>query len=70
MRRSEIVRGGTYTDGKGRVRRVIGDADTRYRLQKDRDTLQYEVIAGRRQGQRFTMTRNAFARWAVERMDG
>lgn len=69
MKRAEIVRDGVYSDGRGGVRRVIGNADTRYRHQKDRDTLQYEVIEGRRQGGRFTMTRNAFARWAVERLE-
>ena len=68
MRRAEIVRGGVYGDGRGGVRRVIGEADTRYRHQKDRDTIQYEVLEGRRQGGRFTMTRNAFARWAAERV--
>jgi len=71
MKKSEIVLGHTYTNGKGRIRKVIAEG-AEYRCSDfalDYDCIRYEVVddgtkKNRTAGQQFNMTRRAFAQWA------
>lgn len=75
MKKSDIVVGGVYSNGKGRVRKVIAEGDFRRNAVclYDPDYVRYEIIAdglkgGSEIGKKIDMTRNAFARWAKERI--
>ena len=75
MKTREIVVGGVYGNGKGRVRKVIAESDFRRNAayMYDSDYVWYEIIADGRKvgseiGKKSDMTRNAFARWAKERI--
>lgn len=78
MKTSEIVVGGTYSNGKGRVRKVIAEGCFRnFDWQRDKDWVKYEFIEygpnwtcwDAHNGNVRTMTRNAFARWAKARLE-
>lgn len=73
MKKSEIQVGGTYSNGKGRVRKVIamGSQYVLYDGQESTENLQYEVVQdssakNRTAGERHNMTVAAFASWAKE----
>lgn len=73
MKKHEIVVGKSYSNGKGRIRKVIAEGPqyVYYGGQGDRDCIRYETIAdGRRVGsevgKRSNMTRASFAEWAKE----
>lgn len=76
MKKNEIIIGGTYSNRKGRIRKVIAEG-TEYVLydgQSSKDNLQYEVIndgtkKNRTSGEHHNMTRQAFATWAKERIE-
>lgn len=75
MKKSEIVVGGIYGNGKGRIRRVVAEGDYKlYAGQMDCDCLEYEIIndgtmRNRAAGSVGRMTRVRFAAWAKERMN-
>lgn len=70
MKKSEIVKGKQYTDGKGSIREVldIGPQYTLYNGQMETDNLQYRLITKKRGphsvGSVLNSTRSAFASWA------
>lgn len=71
MKKSEIKKGQSYTNGKGKVRRVvdIGEQYKLYDAVKDTENLLYEVVCdgsktNRAKGERHSMTVSAFAAWA------
>ena len=75
MKKSEIKIGGIYTNGKGRVRRVLDRTnDGKYRLydgQSETDCLLYSILndgtkANRLCGTTGVMTVSSFASWAKE----
>ena len=75
MKTREIVVGGVYSNGKGRVRKVIAEGDFRWNAASlyDPDYVRYEIIADGRKvgsevGKKIDMTRNGFAKWAKERI--
>lgn len=76
MKISEIQVGSTYSNGKGRTRKII-DRGPQYILypgQVCRDNLQYEIVndgtkANRTAGDKSNITVQAFASWAKERVD-
>lgn len=71
MKKSEIIKGHIYTNGKGRARKVV-DIGPQYKLydsQESEENLQYEIVndgskTNRTAGERHNMTVAAFARWA------
>lgn len=71
MKKREIVIGGVYSNGKGRVRKVI-DIGPQYKLyntQESSENLRYEIIddgTKKKQtvGKQLNMTVAAFASWA------
>ena len=73
MKQNEIKIGKTYSNGKGRSRKVI-DMGSQYKLydsQTSTDNLLYEIVTdGSKKnttaGQRHPMTMAAFASWAKE----
>jgi len=75
MKKNEIVVGGTYSNGKGRIRKVVAEGPE-YKLydsQRTTDYIRYEIIhdgtkKNRRAGQQGNMTRQTFARWAGEKI--
>lgn len=76
MNKSEIVIGGVYSNGKGRIRKVadIGDYPL-YTGQNDRDDVLYEIVndgtkANKTAGRKKRQTRTSFASWAKERIVG
>lgn len=73
MKKSEIVLGGVYHNGKGNryheVRKVIAEGPeyTLYSGQTETDNLRYEVVSIRRLGHQGNITRTSFAAWAKGR---
>lgn len=73
MKKSEIKIGCTYSNGRGRERKVI-DIGPQYKLydgQESADNLRYEVVKdgsarNRTAGMQHNMTLAAFAAWAKE----
>lgn len=75
MKVKDIEIGGVYSNGKGRVRKVIdrGTQFVLYSSQCCRDTIRYEIVNdgtknNRTAGERHNMTVQAFATWAKERL--
>lgn len=74
MKKIEIEKGHTYTDGKGNQRQVIelGENGVLYAQQLDRDTLRYKLTAKKRGpgtvGRTYSSTRASFATWAKTRV--
>lgn len=76
MKRNEIIVGALYSNGKGRIRKVI-DMGPQYKLyegQSCTENLLYEVIndgskKNRTAGERGNMTIAAFAAWAKEKLE-
>lgn len=73
MKRSEIMVGKSYSNGKGRVRKVIaiGPEYKFYEAQECDDNLRYEVVSdgskkNRTCGEQSNMTVSSFASWAKE----
>lgn len=71
MKKSEIFLGKTYSNGKGRIRKVVkeGPEYALYTSQWTTDNIRYEIIndgtkKNRTAGQQSNMTRQAFAQWA------
>lgn len=76
MRKNEIIVGGTYGNGKGRIRKAIaaGPEFVLYEGQVESDNLQYEVVhdgtkKNRTAGEKHNMTRSAFASLAKEKCE-
>lgn len=73
MKRSEIVAGGIYSNGKGTQRNVLSFIDRPYGGSADRHWLRYEIVRGGNasgeyaNGRVNTLTVAAFARWAKMR---
>lgn len=73
MKKSDIVIGQMYSNGKGRIRKVI-DFGPQYKLydaQECTEALRYEIVQdgskkNRTAGQQSNMTISAFAAWAKE----
>ena len=73
MKKSEIVVGKSYSNGKGRIRKVV-DMGPQYKLYDARvstENLRYEIVrdgskANRTAGEQGNMTVAAFASWAKE----
>lgn len=75
MKKSEIVVGGSYTDGKGSVRLILAEGPE-YALigsQMEQDNVRYRLMAKTRGpfmcGSEHNCTRTSFAEWAKERVD-
>lgn len=71
MKKSEIVVGKTYSNGKGRIRKIVaaGPEYKSYDIQTDTDNLRYEIVndgtkKNRTAGEQSNITRTAFAAWA------
>lgn len=71
MKKTEIRIGGIYSNGKGRIRKVIdmGPQYTLYDGQECKDNLRYEIIhdgtkKNRTAGEQHNMTLAAFASWS------
>lgn len=76
MRKSEITLGGVYSNGKGRVRKVVAEGAeyVLYDSQEETDNLRYEIIhdgskSNRTAGQQGNITRSSFASWAKEKVE-
>lgn len=71
MKKSDIQIGKTYSNGRGRIRKVI-DFGPQYKLyggQESEDCLLYEIVSdgsknNRLVGKRYPMTLASFASWA------
>lgn len=75
MKKSEIVVGGVYSNGKGRVRKVVAEGPeyVLYEGQAETDNLRYEVIndgtkKNKSAGEQGNITRTSFAAWAKEKL--
>lgn len=75
MKKSEIMIGETYSNGKNRVRRVvdIGSQYKAYNAQECTENLRYEIVhdgskQNRTAGEQHNMTIAAFAAWAKEKI--
>jgi len=74
MKKSEIVVGGVYSDGKNGVRKVLafgGEELKYYQSQKNTQNLQCLIIQAREKklvGQKCNNTVVSFAAWAKERI--
>ena len=73
MKKSEIRIGHTYSNGRGRERRVsdIGPQYKLYDAQESVENMRYEIIKdgskeNRTAGKQYNMTLAAFAAWAKE----
>lgn len=68
MKKDLLEVGKTYTNGRGRSRKIIdrGPQYTLYPGQADCDTVLLEIVAGPGTGTKRTMTAAAFASWAKE----
>lgn len=73
MKKKEIMVGKTYTNGRGRERKVIGMGPEykSYPSQESTENLQYEIVKDGSKtnwsaGQRANMTVASFASWAKE----
>ena len=72
MKKEEIKKGKSCTDGKGNVREVLdcGPQFRSYSSQNDNDTLKYKLIAKKRGPDRLgdikNCTRASFASWAKQ----
>lgn len=70
MKKSEIEIGAVYSNGKGRLRKVIDRGDhPLYQGQEDRDDILYEIVNdGTKKnltaGKQGVMTASSFANWA------
>ena len=76
MKKSEVMVGGVYSNGKGRVRKVIAEGPeyVLYDGQTETDNLRYEIIndgskKNRTAGEQGNITRTAFASWAKEKVE-
>ncbi|WP_442637776.1 hypothetical protein [Rossellomorea marisflavi] len=76
MRKSEITLGGVYSNGKGRVRKVVAEGAeyVLYDSQEETDNLRYEIIHdgsknNRTAGQQGNITRSSFASWAKDKVE-
>lgn len=76
MKKAEIVKGGVYSNGKGRIRKVVavGAEYVLYDGQAETDNLRYEVVhdeskKNRTAGEQGNITRTSFASWAKEKME-
>lgn len=76
MRKSEITLGGVYSNGKGRIRKVVAEGAeyVLYDSQEETDNLRYEIINdgsknNRTAGQQANITRSSFASWAKEKVE-
>lgn len=73
MKKNEIKIGGVYSNGKGRIRKVV-DFGPQYKLydaQECTENLRYEIVndgskKNRTAGEQANMTVAAFAAWAKE----
>jgi len=75
MEKSEIILGGTYSNGKGGIRKVIAEGDkcVLYRGVRDAVCIRYRVIRdgtkhNRTAGNEHSITRQSFSQWAEERI--
>lgn len=76
MRKDQITVGKSYSNGKGRIRKVV-DIGPQYKLydeQESTECLRYEIIddgskKNRTAGQQGNMTISGFASWAKEMID-
>lgn len=74
MKKSEIVVGGVYSNGKGRVRKVVAEGEkyVLYPGQYDRDCVRYEILddgSGKKPNTYIAnASRASFAAWAKERL--
>lgn len=76
MKKSEITIGKSYSNGKGRVRKVI-DIGSQYKFydsQESTENMRYEIVQdgsknNRTAGQQGNMTLASFASWAKEQLD-
>lgn len=75
MKKSEIMVGKIYSNGKGRIRKVIaaGAEFKLYNSQEETDNLRYEVIndgtkKNSTAGTQGNITRAAFASWAKDQV--
>ena len=72
MKKKDLKVGAYYSNGKGRVRRVIASGDYKlYPCQADHDCLEYEIVTdgtkkNNTKGKKGRMTRASFAIWAKE----
>lgn len=71
MKKSDIVLGGMYSNGKGRTRKVIGMGPLfkLYPSQESINCLRYESVGGPKREDRGNMTIESFATWAKERIE-
>lgn len=76
MKKSEILIGSTYCNGKGRTRKVVEFGKfLLYPGQMDFDCVRYEIVSdgtkkNKAKGNKSEMTRTDFASWAKEKLDG
>ena len=75
MKKSEITVGGIYTNGRGRIRKVVAEG-AEYALWDfmDKDFIRYETIhdgtrMNKTKGELHNCSRASFASWAKERTD-
>lgn len=76
MKKSEILVGGSYSNGKGRVRKVvaIGHQYKLYEGQENTENLRYEIVhdgtkGNQAAGTQSNMTITGFASWAKQRVN-
>ena len=76
MKKSEIVVNGIYSNGKGRLRKVVAEGSeyVLYGSQTETDNLRYEVLndgtkKNKTAGEQGNITRASFATWAKERVE-
>jgi hypothetical protein len=76
LKKAEIVVGGFYSNGKGRIRKVVAEGPeyVLYEGQASTNNLRYEIIndgtkKNRTVGEQGNITRTAFATWAKERIN-
>lgn len=75
MKKAEIQVGCTYSNGKGRIRKVIAEGAeyVLYKGQYETDNIRYEVLhdgskMNRSKGEQGNITRSSFAAWAKEKL--
>lgn len=75
MKKSEIVVGGVYSNGKGRIRKIVAEGPEYmlYDGQTEADNLRYEIVndgtkKNKSAGEQGNITRTSFATWAKERI--
>lgn len=70
MKTEEIKKGETYSNGKGKTRKVV-DEGPQFRLfpmQSDTDCVLYEFHDASGNRRTSKMTRNSFAKWAKKKV--